>query len=125
MAGLTEALDLKAIADEVLAASSGHRQIPTFSSRPGGLTLPQAYCVIPLLRAAFERRGEEITGRKIGFTNRDMWKVYGVDAPIWSYATTRTTQDLAHAQTASVKNFVEPLDRVARQRSAQSAAGCR
>jgi 2-oxo-3-hexenedioate decarboxylase len=108
MAGLTEALDLKAVADEVSDASSGHRQIPTFSSRPGGLTLPQAYRVIPLLRTAFERRGEEITGRKIGFTNRDMWKVYSVDAPIWSYATTRTTQDLAHVQTAYIKNFVEP-----------------
>ena len=108
MAGLTEALDRKAVADEVLAACSSHRQIANFSSRPGGLTLPQAYRVPPLLRAAFERRGEAITGRKIGFTNRDMWKVYGVDSPIWGYATTQTTQDLAHAQTTCVENFVEP-----------------
>jgi 2-oxo-3-hexenedioate decarboxylase len=108
MAGLTEALDLKAVADEVMAALSGHRQIPTFASRPGGLTLSRAYRVPPLLRAAFERRGENITGRKIGFTNREMWTVYGVDSPIWGYATTQTTQDLAHVQSARVENFIEP-----------------
>ena len=35
----------------------------------------------PLLRAAFEARGEKITGRKIGFTNREMWGVHGVQSP--------------------------------------------
>jgi len=34
------------------------------------MTLADAYRVIPLLREAFEARGETITGRKIGFTNR-------------------------------------------------------
>jgi len=88
MAALTEALDIKTVANEVVASLAGHCQIPTFSSRPGGLTLAQAYRVTPLLRAAFEARGEQITGRKIGFTNREMWKVYGVQSPIWGYATT-------------------------------------
>ena len=82
MTALTEVLDVKAIAGEVVASLAGHYQIPTFSSRPGGLTLAQAYRVAPLLRAAFEARGETMTGRKIGFTNRDMWKVYGVQSPI-------------------------------------------
>ena len=90
MVALTEALDIKAVANEV-----SHRQIPTFSSRPVGLTLAQAYRVTPLLRTAFEARGEKITGRKIGFTNREMWKVYGVQSPIWGYATNRTTYGLA------------------------------
>jgi len=93
MAAPTEQLDAKAIADEVVASLAGRCQIHTFSSRPGGLTLVQAYCVTPLLRAAFEARGEKIIGRKIGFTNREMWKVYGVQSPIWGYATNRTTQD--------------------------------
>jgi 2-oxo-3-hexenedioate decarboxylase len=108
MAALTEVLDLKGVADEVVDALANHRQIPTFSSRPGGLTPPQAYRVTTLLRAAFEARGEQITGRKIGFTNREMWKMYGVDSPIWGYATTHTTRELAHRQVASVKNFVDP-----------------
>src|SRR5271167_89398 len=108
MAAPTATLDVTIIADEVIAALADNSQIPTFSSRPGGLTLAQAYRVTPLLRAAFEARGENITGRKIGFTNREMWKVYGVQSPVWGYATNRTTYKLEHTQALHVKNFVEP-----------------
>jgi len=108
MAAPTETLDFKAIADEVVASLAGHTQIPDFSSRPGGLTLAQAYRVTPLLRAAFEARGEAITGRKIGFTNREMWKVYGVQSPIWGYATNRTTRELASTQAVRINDFVAP-----------------
>jgi len=108
MAAPTETLDVKSIADEVVASLASHTQIPTFASRPAGLTLAQAYRVTPLLRAAFETRGEKITGRKIGFTNREMWKVYGVQSPIWGYATNRTTYELAYTQALRVKNFIEP-----------------
>jgi 2-oxo-3-hexenedioate decarboxylase len=108
MVAPTEMLDVKAVADEVVASLAGHSQIPTFTSRPGGLTLAQAYRVMPLLRAAFETRGEKITGRKIGFTNREMWKVYGVEAPVWGYATNRTTHELAYTQTLRVNDFVDP-----------------
>ena len=108
MAALTEALDVKAVANEVVASLAGHRQIPIFSSRPGGLTLPHAYRVTPLLRAAFEARGEKITGRKIGFTNREMWKVYGVQSPFWGYVTNRTTCELASTKVMLIKDFTEP-----------------
>lgn len=108
MAALIEALDFNAVANEVVASLAGHRQVSTFSSRPGGLTLAQAYRVIPLRRAAFEERGEKITGRKIGFTNRDMWKVYGVQSPIWGYATNRTTYEVGSTKVIAVKDFTEP-----------------
>jgi 2-keto-4-pentenoate hydratase len=108
MAAQTEVLDVKAVADEVVAALAGHHQIPKFSSRPGGLTLAQAYRVAPLLRTTFETRGETITGRKIGFTNREMWKVYGVQSPIWGYITSRTTQELASTRALRVKDFIDP-----------------
>jgi 2-keto-4-pentenoate hydratase len=108
MAAVNEAVDVKTIADEVVASLADHSQIPTFTSRPGGLTLAQAYRVAPLLRAAFEARGEKIAGRKIGFTNREMWKVYGVQSPIWGYITNCTTHELASTQALRVKDFVEP-----------------
>jgi 2-oxo-3-hexenedioate decarboxylase len=107
MPTLTAAPDLSAIADEVLASLSGHCQIPTFSSRDGGLTLDQAYQVTGLVRAAFETRGEKIVGRKIGFTNREMWKVYGVQSPIWGYVTDRSIHHLADKSVLRVENFVE------------------
>ena len=100
--------DIEAVASEVLASFDGHRQIQTFSSRPAGLTLDQAYQVTALLRAAFAARGEKLTGRKIGFTNREMWKVYGVQSPIWGYVTDRTTHKLSHKKTMAVSNFVQP-----------------
>jgi len=100
--------DIKAVADEVLASLHGHRQIQTFSSRPSGLSLGQAYQVTALLRAAFAARGEKITGRKIGFTNREMWKVYGVQSPIWGYVTDHTTHELADKQLMAVSDFVQP-----------------
>jgi 2-oxo-3-hexenedioate decarboxylase len=72
------------------------------------LQLRDAYRVTPLLRAAFEARGETMVGRKIGFTNRDMWKVYGVDSPIWGWITSHTTHDLADMPTMKLAEFSEP-----------------
>jgi 2-oxo-3-hexenedioate decarboxylase len=96
MAALTEALDVKAVVNEVVASLAGHcRDAIGLGERP-------------LLRAAFEARGEKITGRKIGFTNREMWKAYGVQSPIWGYATTHTTYELAHTKVMRVKDFTEP-----------------
>jgi 2-oxo-3-hexenedioate decarboxylase len=98
---------LKEVAEAAVAALSRHNQIPTFSSRPNGLTLADAYRVTPMLRTAFEARGEKIIGRKIGFTNREMWKVYGVQAPVWGYVTDHTAHELAHTQVQHVNNFAE------------------
>ena len=100
--------DVAVISNDVLAALASKRQITPFSSRPAGLSLEDAYRVTPLLRTAFETRGEKIAGRKIGFTNSSMWKAYGVDAPIWGYATDRTTRDLAQTGTITVADFPEP-----------------
>ena len=108
MAALNPALDLKAIVGDVVASLASHRQIPTVTSRLGGLTLSDAYRITPLLCAAFEARGEVITGRKIGFSNREMWKVYGIQAPIWGYITNRTTHELTHARVLRVNDFSEP-----------------
>ena len=68
-----DASDIATIARDAIAAITSHEQIAPFSSRPGGLTLADSYSVTPLLRAAFEARGETIVGRKIGFTYREMW----------------------------------------------------
>lgn len=108
MTAPTDTLDLRTVAEEVGAALAGHEQIPPFSSRPGGLTLDQAYRVTALLRAGFAARGETITGRKIGFTNREMWKVYGVHSPIWGHITDRTTLELAATPALRIADFVAP-----------------
>lgn len=108
MSERTGQLDMESIAAKVIASLTGHGQIPMFSNSRLGLDFEDAYRVTPLLRAAFEARGEKITGRKIGFTNRDMWKVYGVQEPIWGYCTNRTTYELEDIPVQRVKDFAEP-----------------
>lgn len=85
--------DVASIASEAFAAIGERRQIVPFSARAAGFTQDQGDRVRPLLRKAFEARGERIVGRKIGFTNRRIWPEYGVSAPNWGYVTDRTLQD--------------------------------
>ena len=99
---------LKAAADEVTSALAKHRQVPTFSSRAQPLTLSDAYRVAEQVRASFEARGEKIVGRKIGFTNCEMWKLHGVKAPIWGYVTDRTICELEPTLVRYVGDFAEP-----------------
>ncbi|MBV9347311.1 MAG: fumarylacetoacetate hydrolase family protein [Pseudolabrys sp.] len=93
------------VADQVLAALASGKQIAPFTAR-GGLSLADAYRIPPLIRAAFEARGERILGRKIGFTNRNIWDQYGVHAPIWGYMTDRTVSDLSPS--SSFRRASEP-----------------
>jgi 2-oxo-3-hexenedioate decarboxylase len=104
----TDVFDLNAIARDVVSALDERRQIPPFSRRPGAPGMADAYALPALLRSTFEARGERITGRKIGFTNRQMWAAYGVEAPIWGYCTDRTTRALQTTPVQSVAAFAEP-----------------
>lgn len=108
MSNGTDALDLNIVAGSVLSALSSHGQIPSLSHSLGELSVASAYRLTPLVRAAFEARGEKIVGRKIGSTNRQMWAAHGVEAPIWGYCTDRTTHILENVPSQSVKDFAEP-----------------
>src|SRR5260370_3279965 len=105
---MTAQTEVEAGGIEVTPRLCKHSQIPIFSSRVGGLDLAQAYRVTPLLRTAFEAGSEGITGRKIGFTNRQMWKAFGVESPIWGYTTSRTTYELADMQAIALNDFSDP-----------------
>ena len=100
--------DVARIASEAIDAIGAGRQIEPFSARPAGLTQDEGNQVRPLLRKAFEARGEKIVGRKIGFTNRRIWPEYGVSAPNWGYVTDRTLHDLSKTQSLRAVDFVEP-----------------
>src|SRR3979409_538284 len=99
---------LKAIAAEAFAALGGARQILPFSSRPPGLSVDDAYRVMPLVRHMYEAGGATTLGRKIGFTNRTIWAEYGVYAPIWGYVFDRSVHDLAAVGARPLATFSEP-----------------
>ncbi len=54
-------------------------------------------------------RGERPVGRKIGFTNREMWRVYGVGHPIWAPVWDTTLLPLASGTAVlSAARYVAP-----------------
>jgi 2-keto-4-pentenoate hydratase len=103
------AADIQVIADEVFAALGTGRQITPFTSRPTGLTLDDGYRVTNLLNRKREAQGEKRLGRKIGFTNRTIWKQYNVYAPIWGSIYESTVHDLNQTASLSLGGFAEPL----------------
>src|SRR6202035_3890294 len=100
--------NLNRISAEAFGALCDTRQVPPFSSRPGGLSIENAYRVTPLVRQLYEAGGAKVVGRKIGFTNRTMWPQYGVYAPIWGYVFDRSAHDLADVKTLTLAPFSEP-----------------
>ena len=92
----TDPATLRTIADEAFAAfNSGGRHVQSFSARYPGFTLDDAYRVTALANELRVANGYKPVGRKIGFTNRQMWDEYGVGAPNWGYVYDRTLHDLA------------------------------
>jgi len=97
------------IAQEVKAAQDGARQIPTLTGRYPDFDLPAAYAVAHLIHRARLAEGASPVGRKIGFTNPDMWALYGVRAPIWAHVYDSTLEHVPSGRAAcSLSGFAEP-----------------
>ena len=94
------------LAAEVLAAFASGRSIPNFTSRDPAFGMTEAYAVAEALHRARLARGERLAGRKIGFTNRSLWPLYGVDAPIWGHVYDTT---LVYARAGRAEIPVGPL----------------
>ncbi|MEM8855844.1 MAG: fumarylacetoacetate hydrolase family protein [Pseudomonadota bacterium] len=97
--------DPMAIAQEVAASIASGSQIEPFSNRPHGLDLQTAYRVQGHLRAL---RGAPVVGRKIGFTNRTIWPLYGVEAPMWGDVTEASLANLSAVDSVPLGAFCEP-----------------
>ena len=97
------------IADEALAALSQGWQISPFSSRIPDFDMGAAYAVTGEIRRRRMARGEKPAGRKIGFTNRNMWREYNVDCPIWGDVYDTTLHDVSkHASRFTLGALPEP-----------------
>ena len=68
---------VKEISTSLLTA----QQIEPFSKRGIKMSIQDAYNVAARVQARYE--DATLVGRKIGFTNRGIWNIYGVDRPIW------------------------------------------
>lgn len=83
-------LNTEAIATELLDALDHGRTIPSVVDRHPGFDWNDGYEVAAHLLALRQRRGERPVGRKIGFTNRNIWPEYGATSPIWAHVYDRT-----------------------------------
>ena len=101
--------DPHVIAHQMKAAQDEVRQIEPFTTRLVGFDVPTAYAVANLIHEARLHEGALPIGRKIGFTNPDMWSRYGVREPIWAYIYDTTVVRVSpQHKTCSIGRFTEP-----------------
>ena len=90
----------QAIAQDLIGALDQGGTIPSIVARHPGFGWDEAYAVAAEIVKLRRARGEKTVGRKIGFTNRNIWAEYGATAPIWAHVYDRT---LVHAMDGRAK----------------------
>jgi 2-oxo-3-hexenedioate decarboxylase len=88
-------MNTDAIAAETLAALDSGTLIAPLTGRIPGFDLAAAYRVTAAQRRLRVARGERVVGRKLGFTNRNIWPEFGVYAPIWGDMFDTTVREIA------------------------------
>lgn len=101
-------MDATSIARTVLAAIDGGDQVQPFTAKDAAFAEADAYAVTAELRALRVARGEKPVGRKIGFTNRNIWDEYGVYQPIWGDVYDTTMRNVSAGHRVKVSQLPEP-----------------
>lgn len=83
-------MNVEEAAQEFLEFLGTNRSMRLFSGRDSAFTIAKAYKVASCVHKARVARGEIPVGRKIGFTNQNIWREYGVQEPIWGYVYDKT-----------------------------------
>ena len=100
-------MDKMIIAGEISKAISQTQQIVPFSKRGIFLSLQDAYDVAGLVKESLGLPPE--IGKKIGFTNRNIWDVYNVNEPIWGPITSKSVSFTETSfQKINLSQFCEP-----------------
>lgn len=84
----------EAAARRVLDAFDSGTTIAPLTDDDPALDEPDGYAIGAAVHALRVARGEHPVGRKIGFTNRTVWPLFGIDRPVWSWVYDSTTPDL-------------------------------
>ena len=96
------ALEMKSIQDRC-------GQIEPITSRLKDFNNADAYTVAHMVHNMRLEEGAVPIGRKIGFTNPEMWSIYGVQDPIWAYVYDHTVKQQADPLVkCHIGQFAEP-----------------
>lgn len=102
-------MKLDRIARELLDALDHGATIASVAGRHPGFGWDEGYAVAAEHLKLRRARGERPVGRKIGFTNRNIWAEYGATAPIWAHVYDRTLIRAADGRaTVSLRGSARP-----------------
>ena len=85
---------LEVLAGDIIRAQDSCSQLETLASSGRALSMHEAYEVSWIVHEARLKSGWKPIGRKIGFTNRDMWLLFGVTQPVWSFVYDTTYREV-------------------------------
>jgi 2-oxo-3-hexenedioate decarboxylase len=87
-------MNLDAIAHDLIVAQDSRTLVAPITNTYPDFDHAAGYQVSQRIHRARLRAGATKLGRKIGFTNRNIWPEYGVYEPIWAYVYDTTVQRL-------------------------------
>lgn len=99
---------VESIAAAVLDALDHRRQRAPFTTEFPEFSIGDAYAAADRLRRQRIARGSRPVGRKIGFTNRNIWDEYGVREPIRGDMFDDTVRPVLAGQQVEVGHLPEP-----------------
>jgi 2-keto-4-pentenoate hydratase len=101
--------DLDAIAGELMDANAAASVLAPITERHPGFDSADAYAVLDRITARRRTLGWEPVGRKVGFTNRTIWELFGVDRPMWAHTwNTTVAHTVDNRASLSLRPFVQP-----------------
>ncbi len=77
--------EIQAVARELLSAYETGQMVPTLPSARSGFDLNAAYEVEARLKQAREAGGAKAVGRKVGYANKAMWRVFKLQTLVWAH----------------------------------------
>ncbi|MSQ20242.1 MAG: decarboxylase [Betaproteobacteria bacterium] len=102
-------MNLHAIAHDIKVAQDLRMSCSPITTSLPAFDQLAAYEVARLIHEQRLAEGAQPVGRKIGFTNRNIWPEYGVYEPIWAHIYDRTvTRVLGHHGACNLGPFAEP-----------------
>jgi len=106
---MLSAQEIRDIAGSLKAAQDKVQQVEPPTSTYPGLDSTSAYAISRVIHEARLAEGAVFAGRKIGFTNPDMWPLLGVREPVWGHVYDSTVVQLPEGISQfSLKRFAEP-----------------
>jgi len=102
-------MNLEIIASELKAAQDRRQPVEPVTSRLPDFNMDAAYDVARRIHAARLQEGAAAIGRKIGFSNRAIWPVFGVHESIWAYVyDTTVPRSRDNCRRCGIGRFLEP-----------------